>query len=296
MWIAVRQRFRAFHADLNPTTDQVEDAFGKAKRVGQALERAYGGEATESPPIFPVGSWGKGTPVRPSADIDIMAEFHWAMYQRFHAYAFNGQSALLQEIKGKLEPAYPQTRKRGDGQVVQIDLNSIMVELVPVFAIGNGQFIMPDTNGGGSWKTVDPAAQIKLIDDADRDFSGNVRPLCKIIKRWKHECSVDLKSFAIELLVADFFRNYPWGNYDYYYYDWYVRDCLNFMKSRVNGWVAIPGTGEIVLLGDRWASKVEAAIAVAEQACDYERDDYDILAGVEWQKIFGPRIPIHVLS
>ncbi|WP_395665504.1 SMODS domain-containing nucleotidyltransferase [Methylocella sp.] len=296
MWIAVRQRFRAFHADLNPMKDQVEDAFGKAKRVGQALQRAYGGEATENPPIFPVGSWGKGTPVRPSADIDIMARFDWAMYQRFHAYAFNGQSALLQEIKDKLEAAYPQTRKRGDGQVVQIDFNSIMVELVPVFAIGNGQFIMPDTNGGGSWKTVDPAAQIKLIDDADRDFSGNVRPLCKIIKRWKHECSVDLKSFAIELLVADFFRNYPWGNYDYYYYDWYVRDCLKFIKTRVNGWVAIPGTGEIVQLGDKWASKVETAIGIAEQACDYERDDYDILAGVEWQKIFGPRIPIHVLS
>ena len=296
MWIAVRPRFRAFHADLNPTKDQVEDAFGKAKRVGQALQRAYGGEATENPPIFPVGSWGKGTPVRPSSDIDIMAQFDWAMYQRFHAYAVNGQSALLQEIKDKLEVAYPQTRKRGDGQVVQIDFNSIMVELVPVFAIGNGQFIMPDTKGGGSWKRVDPAAQIRLIDNADRDFSGNVRPLCKIIKRWKHECSVDLKSFAIELLVADFFRNYPWGNYDYYYYDWYVRDCLRFMETRVNGWVAIPGTGEIVQLGGKWASKVEAAVGIAEQACDYERDDYDILAGVEWQKIFGPRIPIHALS
>ena len=292
---AVRQRFKAFHANLSLTMGQVEDALGKAKRVGQALQRAYDGEATDNPPIFTVGSWGKGTPVRPSADIDIMAKFDWATYQRFQAYANNGQSALLQEIKDKLEPSFQQTRMRGDGQVVQIDFNSIMVELVPVFAVSNGQFIMPDTNGGGSWKTVDPAAQIKLIDDADRAFNGNVRALCKIIKRWKHECSVDLKSFVVEILVTDFFRNYPWGDYDYYYYDWYVRDCLKFLKTRVNGWVAIPGTGEILHLGDKWASKVDTAIGIAEQACDYERDDYDIMAGMEWQKIFGHLIPIRVL-
>lgn len=296
MWLAVRQRFGAFHADLNPTVDQVLDALGKAKRVGQTLERAYYGWASDNPPIFTVGSWGKGTQVRPSEDIDIMARFDWAMFERFHAYAYNGQSSLLQEVKERLESAYPQTRKRADGQVIQIDFNSIMVELVPVFAIGNGQFVMPDTNDGGSWKTVDPAAQIKLIDDADRNFSGNVRPLCKIIKRWKHECLVDLKSFAIELLVVEFFRTYPWGNCDYYYYDWFVRDCLKFIKTRLNGFVQIPGTGEIVQLGDSWASKVELGIGIAEQACDYERDDYEILAGLEWQKIFGPRIPIHVLS
>ncbi len=160
MWVAVTPRFSRFHADLTPTQDQVDDAFGKAKRVGQALERAYGGEATETPPVFAVGSWGKGTQVRPSADIDIMARFDWSVYQRFEAYTYNGQSALLQEVKEKLEARYPQSRKRGDGQVVQIDFNSILVELVPVFPLITGQFIMPDTHGGGSWKSVDPVAQI----------------------------------------------------------------------------------------------------------------------------------------
>jgi len=295
LWVAVRQRFRQFHSDLNPTGAQIDDAIGKAKRVGQALERTYGSQATENPPILIVGSWGKGTQVRPSTDIDIMALFDQSVLERFQGYAFNGQSALLQEIKEKLETTYPQTRKRGDGQVVQIDFNSIMVELVPVFASGSGQFVMPDTNGGGSWKTVDPIAQIKLIDDADRAYNGNVRPLCKILKQWKRECSVDLKSFFIELLVVEFFRNYTCGHYDYYWYDFYVRDCLRFLKSRVNGWVAIPGTGEIVPLGDKWASKVDTAITIAETACNYEREDLEIMAGMEWQKIFGPRIPMHVM-
>lgn len=295
MWIGVRQRFKAFHADLNPTADQVENALGKAKRVGQALQRAYEDEATENPPIFLVGSWGKGTQVRPSADIDIMVRFHQSVLDRFHAYSNNGQSALLQEIKDKLETSYPQTRKRGDGQVVQIDFNSILVELVPVFPMDSGQFIMPDTNDGGSWKVVDPVAQIKLINDTDRDFNGNVRAVCKMIKRWKHECNVDLKSFLLEIIVADFFKIYDPGKNDYYWYDWFIRDCLKFLRSRVNGWVKIPGTGEIMYLGDSWASKVDTAIAIAETACIYEKADWDVLAGIEWQKIFGTRIPIHVL-
>lgn len=295
MWVAVRQRFARFHADLSPTRDQIDDAFGKAKRVGQDLERAYNGEASDNPPVFAVGSWGKGTQVRPSADIDIMARFDWDVYRRFEAYSHNGQSALLQEIKSKLETPYPQTRIRGDGQVVMIDFNSILVELVPVFRLNNGQFIMPDANHGGRWKTVDPTAEIKHIDGIDREHNGNVRALSRMIKRWKHEQSVDLKSFLIELLVTDFVRACPWGKNDYYWYDWLIRDCFRFMRSRVNGHATVPGTGEVIALGNNWCTKVETAIGIAETACDFEKADLDIQAGSEWQKIFGTRIPLRVL-
>jgi len=61
MWVAVRQRFQKFHADLNPKQEEIDDAFGKAFRVGQALERAFNGQSSDNPPVFPVGSWGKGT-------------------------------------------------------------------------------------------------------------------------------------------------------------------------------------------------------------------------------------------
>lgn len=295
MWVAVTPRFSKFHADLNPTAEQVADALGKAKRVGQALERAYGSDATENPPIFPVGSWGKSTQVRPSADIDIMAKFDWGVYPRFHAYAHNGQSSLLQEIKDKLATPFSQTKMRGDGQVVMVDFNSILVEVVPVFPLNTGQFIMPDTHEGGSWKTVDPVAQIEHIDRLDREYNGNVRALSKMIKRWKHEQNVDLKSFLIELVVADFVRQCEWGGYSYFYYDWLIRDAFKFLRTRAGGQATLPGTGEVIPLGSDWAPKVDAAIGIAEKACDYERADLEIMAGWEWQKIFGQRIQASVL-
>ena len=62
----------------------------------------------------------------------------------------------------------------------------------------------------------------------------------------------------------------------------------------MNSHVIIPGTNEVVWLGDAWKSRAETALGYALQACDYEYRDLTISAGEEWQKIFGPRIPIHV--
>ena len=51
-------------------------------------------------------------------------------------------------------------------------------------------------------------------------------------------------------------------------------------------------TGETVFLGDKWLSKAETAWRRASKACEYERSNFEILAGNEWQKVFGTMIPI----
>lgn len=295
MWVAVRQRFRAFHEDLNLTREQLENGIGKAVRVTQVLERAYNGRIADQPPLRIVGSWGKGTQVRPSADIDIMVEFAPAVLQRFEARVGNRQSQLLQEVKAFLSDAYPQTDTRGDGQVVVVGFNTLTVEVVPVFDLPGGQYLMPDTNNGGRWKTVDPLAQIAMIEDIDRRTNGNTRALTKMIKMWKRERNVSLKSFIIELLVAEFMHAYDNAQHDYYWYDWFVRDFFRVLVARAGSGMLIPGTGEWIWLGNDWLPKAQAALATAELACEWERHDYDVTAGQEWQKIFGTRIPIHVL-
>ncbi|AWV14893.1 hypothetical protein A3862_04715 [Methylobacterium sp. XJLW] len=295
MWVAVRQRFRAFNEDLNLTREQLDNGIGKAVRVTQALERAYNGRVADRPPLLIVGSWGKGTQVRSSADIDIMVQFASAVLQRFEARTGNRQSQLLQEVKAFLLNTYPQTDMRGDGQVVMVQFNTITVEVVPVFDLPGGQYLMPDTNDGGRWKTVDPAAQIAMIEDIDTRTNGNTRILTKMIKTWKREKNVPLKSYVIELLVAEFMSTYKYAQQDHYYYDWFVRDFLKALVSKAGTGLLIPGTGEWVWLGDEWLSRARTALAAAETACEWERLDYDVTAGQEWQTIFGTRIPIYVL-
>lgn len=294
MWVAVSERFRRFVADLQITTAQIEDGWTKFNNVSSSLERAYFETEGDSHHGLLVGSWGKGTQVRPPSDVDAFFILPGDVKQRFDARSGNVQSALLQEVKAVLASKYPQTDIRGDGQVVSIAFNTITVEVVPVFLTALTQFWMPDTNEGGRWKLVDPIAQIERIRQTNDATNGNVRALSKMIKHWRNEKSVPLKSFIIELLVAEFLTGYSHNAYNTYWYDWYVRDFLKFLVSKANGTVTIPGTYESYYLGDAWLSKATTARDTAVLACEWEYSDYDVTAGQEWQKIFGPRIPIHV--
>jgi len=296
MWIGVRQRFRRFHQNLILSTDQIDDGFGKQFRVRQALERAYYGESSDHPPGFVVGSWGKGTAVAPPTDVDVFFILPVDVYRRFEAYNGNKQSALLQEVKNHLLATYSQTTMRGDGQVVTIRFNSIDVEVVPAFLYDDqGRYCMADTNDGGRWKLVDPKAEISLIDDEDRSANGNVRALAQMAKVWKRECNVPIKSYQIEILAAVFMSQYEYRGHDYFWYDWFFRDFFRFLCGVVNRNLTIPGTGERVNLGEAWLSRAESARDRAAKACVYERDDLTVSAGEEWQKIFGRRIPVHVI-
>ena len=253
MWIGVRQRFGRFHGNLNLTTDQLEDGLTKQLGVRQSLHRAYYNQSTERPAGFIVGSWAKGTQTRPPQDVDLFFELPVDEFQRFERYTGNKQSALLQEVKNNLLATYPQTSMRGDGQVVVVGFNTIVIEVVPVFRYDSiGRFYMPDTNAGGRWKLVDPLAEIALLDAADTASRNNARVMAKMLKTWKRECNVPLKSYQIELLAADFMSRYAYREYGYFWYDWFVRDFFYYLcgRSWMNLWV--PGVGEMVNLGDAW--------------------------------------------
>lgn len=291
MWNGVIPRFRAFNADLLVTQDERDDAVGKAVRIATLLQKAYWGTDDGPIPLLIVGSWGKNTQVRPSNDIDIMVILPDAEFVRFNAYQSLKQSSLLQDVKGVIAKTYSQTNMRGDGQVVVIDFNSIKVEVVPVFSLGNGTYLMPDTRDGGSWKTVDPIAQIQRIEQIDVLSNRDSRPLTRMMKLWMRERNVPIKSFLLELMVAEFMRTYAFKDRGIFYYDWFVRDFLAFLVGYENGHVIIPGTGEHIPLGREWLSRAETALAAARLACEYERLDLIGHAGTEWQKIFGTRIP-----
>jgi hypothetical protein len=295
MWIGVRQRFGRLHEDLLLTRDQVNDGLTKQLGVRQSLQRAYYDQSTDNPPGFLVGSWGKGTAVRPPNDVDIFFELPVAVYHRINGNTGNVQSQLLQEVRAHLLGTYPQTAMRGDGQVVTVNFNTIAVEVVPAFRYDDqGRFYMPDTNDGGRWKTVNPAAEIATIEAADQTASGNVRHMARMLKTWKRECGVPLKSYQVEQLVAEFMTAYVYRQHDYYWYDWFMRDFFIFLCGKAWANIVIPGTGELVNLGNAWLSRAESARDRALKACEYEYNDWTIMAGEEWQKIFGQRIPINV--
>jgi Second Messenger Oligonucleotide or Dinucleotide Synthetase domain len=291
-WIAVRQRFEQFAQNLMLTRVQVDDGVTKCQGIVRCLNDAYYGDATAGNTAFTIGSWGKNTAIRPPRDVDLYFVLPAAVHARLEAYRWNRQSALLQEVKDALAATYPSTDMRGDGQVVVVNFESYAVEVIPAFLLTNGRYWICDTHNGGSYQTTDPIAERTAIEAADAASRRNLRPLVRMLKAWQDHCSVPIASFALELVAAEYIAQSPWRLNDFFYFDWLVRDFFVYLYTKAGQRMILPGTGEIILLGDDWKSRVVTAYGHAVEACDCERDNYVYLAGEEWQKIFGQRIPV----
>lgn len=292
-WLYVRQRFVRFLENLKITADQVGDGETKHSGVVGALNRAYWGNSHNTANRLLIGSWGKTTQVRPTRDIDLLFTPPEDVYYQFDQRAGNKQSQLLQHVAAALRGTYPQTEIRGDGQVVVIGFNTCRIEVAPAFRWQLGGFLICDTNDGGRWKHVDPEAEIAALSAADLQYNGNVRTLSRILKQWQRHCNVPIKSFHLEALVTELLPTRTYGGNSEFWFDWLVRDAFAHMIGRANGGFLMPGCAwEWVSLGDAWLSKAQTAYDRALKACAYEDENHDILAGTEWQTIFGTMIPL----
>jgi hypothetical protein len=110
-------------------------------------------------------------------------------------------------------------------------------------------------------------------------------------KAWQAYCSVPIKSFHLELVGAEFLAQSPWRLYDFFWFDWILRDFFLYLYWKANTWITVPGSGENIYLGSDWQSRAESAYWRAVKACDHERENQVAEAGEEWQKIFGQQIP-----
>lgn len=290
-WIGVRPRFTQFNRELALTPLQKADGLIKAGGVVGSLNRHYYGSDSRTDHSFFIGSWGKDTAGRPPRDVDLYFLLPVEVYHRFERSTWNRQSALLQEVKNVLSDTYPDTEMSADGQIVLVNFDSYNVEVVPAFLLLNGRYWICDTANGGRYKETNPWAEVNYIDATDKATNQNLRPLIRMSKAWQQCCAVPLKSFQLELIAAEFLAQSPWRLYDFFWFDWISRDFFLYLYWKANTWVAIPGTSATIYLGDEWRSRAESAYHRAVKACDHERDNEVLEAGVEWQKIFGQQIP-----
>jgi len=295
-WVGVQERFEQFYRSLALTELQRADAVAKATAVVRCLNSHYYPDAAPTDTLngFLVGSWGKRTAIRPPRDVDVFFQLPVSVYHRFQLYTSNKQTALLQEVKSVLLATYPNTDVRADGQVVVVDFTSVCVEVVPAFLLQEGGYWICHTHDGGTYQKADPKAEIGQIDYVDSVSASNLRPLIHMLKAWQSYCSVPLASFELELLMTTFIQQSPWQLKSIFYYDWLVRDFFAWLLTKANSFVVVPGTFKIIYLGDAWKSRAQTAYDRALKACEYEYENWLILAGEEWQKIFGTDIPRYV--
>lgn len=286
-------RFTTLLTNLRLTDTQKSDGKTKNEGVRYTLNRHYYNSYSLTDNSFLVGSWGKETRIRPPRDVDVMFVLPYAVFERINALSGNKQSALLQEVKGVLAATYSTTTMRGDGQVVMVGFDSYAVEVAPAFPITEGRYIICDTNGGGSWKTVDPKSEAAKIDASNSADGGDTKQLVRMLKRWQAYCSVPMKSFWLELLAIDFLSSWAYRGKGVVFYDWMIRDFFKWLVAKGKyHYVIVPGTAETIWLGDAWMSRAESAEGRATKATDFDANKQPCAAGGEWQKIFGDFIPL----
>ena len=291
-WAYVTKRFTSFLQNLNLTEAQLADGAIKFKGVVSTLNAAYYGTNSETDHAFYIGSWAKHTRIRPPRDVDLYFLLPVDVYSRFDKYNGNKQSALLQEVKGKLLASYPLSDIKGDGPVVLAGFWSFNVEDVPAFVLQEDRtYWVPKTQNGGSYLTTKPLHEVDAIEDADRRNNSNVRRLIRMLKCWQANCNVELRSFYLELLAIEFMDQWAYKDKSYFYYDWMCRDFFAWLITKAGSFILAPGTFEILWIGDAWKTKAETASGRALKSCDCEHNNNEGNAGDEWQKIFGADIP-----
>ncbi len=242
-----------------------------------------------------VGSYGRNTAIRGFSDVDMIFELPWSMYTRYNDYIGNGQSALLQAVKSSIERTYSQTGIRGDGQVIQVNFWDMAFEVVPGFPHADGSFTFPDANGGGSWRTTNPRAEISAIRTRNILCNYNLVPLCRMMRQWKKHWDVPIGGLLIDTLAYQFIDNWAHRNKSYLYYDFMCRDFFRFMadQSRTQSYWRAPGSGQSVYGGELFQWKATRSYNLSLEAIEHEMatPKREWSAKQKWREIFGTRFP-----
>jgi hypothetical protein len=257
LWNYVIPHFESFLSELELSPSHRIDALGKADRVARKLFAAYYPDADFDPGCYAIvgnvyvrsdwllarraKSYGKGTAAKPRTDVDMIFVLPGAEFSRFNSLANQKQSALLQEVKYELLDRFPTTDVRGDGPVVKVPFDSYEFEVCPVFQLQDGSFLNAHTKSGGRWGHTPSVAEINRLNAVDARSLQKASQLVKMIKAWKRECNVEVRSICLETLAILFVDQWQYRNQaTLLWHDWMIRDFFNLRVPKSEGGSLMP--------------------------------------------------------
>lgn len=269
----------------------VDDIRYRYHRITRVINDNYWDSSSDTLHSLYVGSYGRGTSIGYS-DVDILVQLPTDIYYQYSSYQYNGQSALLQDVRNVLLTTYPQSYISGDGQVVSIEFQNIVFEILPAFLCDDGSFLHPDSNNGGSWKPTNPKPEIDFFNQYNDATNKNLKRLCRMIRSWNYYNNVGLDGQFIDVTCLYFLLNYPNKDKSYSFYDWIVRDYFDYMHTQCNRekWV-MPGSNRSIKPNRSFRNTVKNAHELCTLAIYYQDRDCMYSACKTWREIFGTGFP-----
>lgn len=207
----IKESFNNFYNEIHLNSTAAFDS--AIKSITKKLNLKYYPDETADETInvevdnsLIVGSIGRGTAIENVSDVDLLFILPWSVYDRFSAYKYNGQLALLQEIKAEIVERYPRTDIKGDGQAVVIEFEKFSIDLVPAFKNEDDSFVYPDSNNGGSWENTNPIPEQRTSSDINRWTNNNFIQLANMMRCWKDNDGFIFGGLLIDTLVYYFLK------------------------------------------------------------------------------------------
>ena len=243
------------HGEIVPK--EIRDAVSaRYHRITRAVNSEFWNSQSDTLHSLYVGSYGRGTAIDTS-DVDMLVILPQNVYEQHDSLKGNGQSRLLQAVKGAIQSAYPRSNIRADGQVVVIDFaDGIKFEVVPafekeyVYPYYKKEFIYPDTNNGGNWKSTNPKSEQDAMNEKNGTSNGLLKDTCRHIRRIHNEkfSSYNLSGILIDSFVYHAIQGWEWtppggegsspGTYEGVLYDYFNNHRWSTLYA--------PGSGMIV--------------------------------------------------
>ena len=282
--------FTELQARLALTPKQRDVAAGRLANLQTFFAANY---AVAKAP-WAIGSYGRGTIVRPERDIDIMvalsAPEYWERYK-------SDSRVFLRWLREGLNRQYRNTRVGVRGMAVHLTLGEgLEVDMVGGFHRKGGGFVIP--NGSGGWQATNPPFHDQLMTNANIRTKSALKPLVRVMKAWNIVGNGGrLRSFHLEMLVERMWRK---------------ASVLPAMPTAVattlktgGGWVRAaykdPWTASGKNLDAYLSANKRAAIAKnmdedgvrAQAALDYAAAGKTDKAFERWNIVFGRQFPAH---
>jgi len=279
----MKKEFTKFCDNLKLTTLQNEDAKTKYTGVVKKLHDSYYESNFDGSTKFLFGSHKTNTNIRPITehqDVDVLFKISEETFEKFDNYESNGQSALLQELKGYLDEKYTSTNKiSGWGKVVLIKFsdNTHNVEVLPAYEQVNGTFLIPNTENGGSWDEFNPREQVTSFQNSNFKTNGLTADLCRMMKSWVQNTeTLNYSSYILMQDIIMFLEEEYEEGVDYCEYHNVIKNFLDGLKNNCDS---------VVL------KHVTTAHNRVVKAIEFIDDDKPKEASIELIKIFGSLFP-----
>ncbi len=292
--MGVADEFTNFKNSYNIDKALISSIAYRYQRITSQLNNDFRGTDSKTANSLYVGSYGRDTSAKGISDLDIAYTLPPALYYQYDAYTTNGQSALLQAVKKSIQSTYATSESLGDGQVVVINFtDGIKFEILPVFDNKGGTWTYPNANGGGSWQTCNPRAEIEAIHTRNLESNRNLKHLCRMMRVWRDHNDAPISGALIDTLAYQFIETWEYRDKSFHYHDFMARDFLKYLsdQDKDKSYWRMPGSGSYIWKKGNFQSKALIDYKIAVAACMLQKDEEGSERRSKWRSVFGSTFP-----